>query len=145
MNAATAKLDLLAAAVLRPAMWDATAEAWSRLIPHDWPGDHAEELREMVVSGAAEMVEVHTAAGHVGFVVYQVDDSFPQPELIVVSAYGADTEHDLTSEVLPQLEKIARSAGCASIRFHTMRAGLIRKAMAEGWRVSEVLMRKDVR
>jgi hypothetical protein len=138
-----AKVALLGAVMLRPCAWDASAEEWSRLIPHDWPGDHVSELREAVTRGEAKAVQIETERGAVGFVVYYVDASFPRPELVLMAAYGRD-RLDLTAELLPQLETLAGRLGCASVRFHTMRPGLVAKAQAAGFHVSEVILRKAV-
>lgn len=139
----TAKTALLAAFILRPGVLDDQAESWSRLIPHDFPGDYASHLRAEVAAGRAELLDLVTPSGRAGMVVVSVE-RFEPPELVVVAAFGRDRV-PLTPEFLPQLEALARSRGCATVRFHTMRPGLVSAGLGAGYSVSEIVMRKDVR
>ena len=141
------KIALLASFILRPGNWDAQAEAWSRLIPHDWPGSHADRLGEIVKSGSAECMDLSHSESleRIGVLVYTVDRSFDLPEMVILAAYAGDPHYDITAHCLAELEASARSLGCATIRFHTMRPGLVRKSIRAGWRLSEAVMRKDIR
>lgn len=142
-----AKIALLSAFILRPGLWDEVAEAWSRLIPHDWPGEHQEHIRADVESGRAHLLDcVNDYTGErVGFVVAAVDKSFPEPELLIRAAYSAaGPAHNLTAEVLPQIYAHARELGCRTIRCHTMRPGLVSKLMRAGWHPSEIVCRFDL-
>jgi hypothetical protein len=67
------------------------------------------------------------------------------PEFAIRGAFSPESGERLTEKVLPQIEELAREHGCATISFHTIRPGLLRKAMAQGFRVCEVIVRKDVR
>jgi hypothetical protein len=139
----TAKTALLAAFLLRPGVLDETAAAWSRQIPHDFPGDYSEHLRGLVSQGSAKVLDMVTPDGRAGFIVYQVEQ-FNPPELLVVAAFGRDRAN-LTAEFMPQIEALARRLGCATVRFHTMRPGLVSAGLGMGYSVSEIVMRKDVR
>ncbi len=143
--AKTAKLALLGAFILRPAAWDARAEGWSRLLPHDWPGEHSAHLGEMVSTGRAQMLELLRDGERIGFLVYEIDRDFAPPEFVILAAYSGDARVSVTAHCLPEIEATARAIGCATIRFHTMRPGLIARARAAGFRVSEVIARKDIR
>ena len=139
-----AKTDLLARSLLRPGCFDGQAEAWAKRIPHDEPGDFAEFLRDRVANGSAQLADMVTDGQRVGFCVYAVVDLTGEQELVVIAAFGRAPARDLTAEFLPQIEVLARSEGCVSIRFHTMRPGLVSKAIRAGCRVSEVIIRKTV-
>ncbi|MCM2274628.1 MAG: hypothetical protein NDI75_07560 [Candidatus Didemnitutus sp.] len=145
-----AKVSLLSAYVLRPGHWDATAEQWSRMLPHDWPGDAAKNLADLVASGAAEVWKLYregedTGDAH-GLLVASVDRNFSPPEFVVQAAYSlAPGNADLTAQCLPAIEARARSLGCGTVRFHTMRPGLVAKSLRAGFHVSEVVMRKPLR
>lgn len=143
-HAPLAKLGLLAGLILRPGIWDAQAQAWSRLIPHDWPGDYVDHWTRMVERGDAESFDAIQDGRRVGFLLVTVCHEFDTPELILLGAYAVSGGHDLTLSALPQIEAIARAKGCATVRFHTMRPGLIGKALRDGFTVSEVILRKDV-
>lgn len=140
-----AKIALLAGFLLRPGNWDAEAEAWSRLLPHDWPGEHSGHLGERVASGEAQAVDILQDGVRVGVLVYDVDQSFSSPEMVILAAYSAAPGScDITAHCLPQIKQHAHEIGCATIRFHTMRPGLIAKCIKSGFRVSEVVMRTNV-
>lgn len=139
------KIALLGAFILQPCHWDEQAEAWSRALPHDWPGSHAGVLAEAVKSGRASMLNITHNGKRVGFIVYRIDRDFTLPEFEIIAAYSGEGRIDVTASCLDQLADLAAREGCASIRFHTMRPGLIAKAEAAGYRVSEVIMRRDVK
>jgi len=140
-------MGLLSAFVLRPALWDREAEAWARLLPHDSPEDYGDLFSRLVKTGEAFAFElVKTDENRrVGIVVARVDKSYKTGELHIKGAFSVENYGDLTAEFLPELEAKARELGCATIRFHTMRPGLVSKAMRAGFRVCEVICRKDVR
>lgn len=143
MNTAV-KLAMLSRIFLASGTWDETADAWARLIPHDSPGIHGDHLRAQVEAGEAKLDYIVTPAGRVGILVYTVMD-YPVPEFVIIAMYARESGADLTAEVYPSVRDKARAMGCGTIRFHTMRPGLVRKACALGFRVSEVVMRADIR
>lgn len=140
-------MSLVSAFVLRPAIWDRQAEAWARLLPHDSPEDYGALFSQMIKTGAARAFELvkNSDGRRVAIVVARVDRSYKSGELVIEGAFAPQNRGDLTAEFLPELEAKARDLGCATVRFHTMRAGLVAKAMQAGFRVCEVICRKDVR
>lgn len=140
----SAKTALLSAVVLRAGLWDAQAAAWSRLIPHDWPGEHVQAWAEMVMRGDAHVIDAVRNGERIGVVVYSVCRDYENPEFVILGAYSPETHADLTTEVLPELSSFARAAGCATVRFHTMRPGLLHKAIRAGFTVSEIVLRRDL-
>jgi hypothetical protein len=144
MIAATQRIAVLAALMLRPGIWDAQAAAWSRLIPHDWPGDFAEHWAALIREKKAEVCDAVIEGRRVGVVVFSICREYPTPELVILGAFASAGGHDLTAEAFPQIYRLAIERGCRTVRFHTMRAGLIAKAVAAGWTVSEVVVRKDL-
>lgn len=137
MPATASKMELLTGFILKPGTWDTDAAAWSRRIPHDWPGDHAENLLRQFNAGEIQLVHVHEDGRKVGFLAYTKDGR----EFVIVSCFSR-TGEDFVSQALPQIEALALASGCDSLRFHTMRAGLIKKALPLGFRVSEIILRK---
>lgn len=140
-----AKMALLASFVLRPCHWNAQAEEWARLLPSDTPVEHAAVFSELVRSGRCQAFEAVGPDGRVGVIVADVDRAYNPPEFAVRGAFSPETGERLTEHVLPQIEALARQNGCATVGFHTMRPGLLRKAMAQGYGICEVIVRKDVR
>lgn len=140
-----AKLALLAALVLRPGNWDAQAAAWSKLIPHDWPGECGDSWEKMIAAGEAEIVFAEKNGERIGFIVFNINREFPSPELVVLGAFSPASRFDLTAETLPQIESLGLLRGCKTVRFHTMRPGLIAKSLRAGFVVSEVILRKEIR
>lgn len=65
-------------------------------------------------------------------------------EAVIVAATAVPTSPPLIGEVLPQLEDLARDAGCASLRLHTNRPGLISQAWRSGYDQREVVMAKEL-
>jgi predicted ATPase len=141
----TPTLAALARYVLRPCMWDANADAWSRTLPSDSPGNIGDALKEDVISGAAKMAQVEDNGRVVGYIIFTATE---RHELLVCAAYGVQATGERVN-YLPNacriLDGLARQCECSTIRFHTMRPGMIRAAMEDGFRVSEVIMRRDVR
>lgn len=140
-------MSLLSGFVLRPALWDSQAEAWARLLPHDSPEDYGRHFADMVKSGAARAYEVvkESDGRRVCIVVARVDRSYSSGEFVIEGAFCPENRGDLTAEFLPELEAKARDLNCATVRFHTMRPGLVAKAVQSGFRICEVICRKDVR
>ncbi len=143
----SAKISLLSRYMLRPFHWDQLAEAWARLLPHDSPQDYSEAFSRMVKAGEAQAFEVVDPAqpGRVAMVVARVDRKYPSGELAIHAAYAPENQGDMTAEFMPEIEALARKLNCATVRFHTMRPGLVAKALKQGFRVCEVIVRKDVR
>lgn len=123
--------------------FDAATAAAARNIPHDEPGDFVEFLRGKIARGAAHVADAVNASGKPGFLVYAVSNFGTEKELVLLAAFGRDRA-DLTAEFGPELETLARSLSCRSIRFHTMRPGLVKKAKALGYRVAEMVLRKTL-
>lgn len=142
MNAA-AKLALLSRVVLAPAIWGENAERWSRGIPHDFPGDFAAHLKHQCESGPCEVREIVADGAPVGFLVFEIDH-IPEcpPELVIHAMAGRDGS-DLSEAVAPRLLELARELSCRTVRFHTMRPGLVKKARQLGFHVSEIVLRAD--
>lgn len=139
----SAKLSLLARYVLRPSQWDEQAEAWSRSLPTDAPGCVAGKMAKMVKAGEAKVCDLVADGERIGFVVFRIS---AEHVLHVMAAFGRGPDRENLMDVaMPLLDTLARACECEHIRFHTMRPGLIVKAQEQGFRVSEVILRKAVK
>ena len=139
-----AKQDLLAKFLLRPCQWDATAAAWSRLLPHDSPEFYGNLLSKLVKEGTAAAYELTGPDGRIAIMVASINREYAEPKLTIWAAISPDNNRTLTEDFLPQIEAKARELGCRTVAFHTMRPGLLEKAMRLGYRTCEVICRKDV-
>jgi len=138
-----AKIALLGALMLRPGVLDAQAKAWAEKLPHDFPGEFSDHWAGLIDDGT-EALEATKDGERIGLVLFKLDAAFTPPEFVIQGAFSPVNGAQLTEHLLPQIEAIARARGCGTVRFHTMRAGLVAKAQSAGWRVSEVVMRKTL-
>lgn len=137
------KTDLLARYILRPGVLDSQAAEWISKVPFDSPAESADRIKRDLDAGKSVLLNCFAADGRrVGVTVYRIEDHDLGRELVSIASFGSDGGADLTREVLPMVEAVARSKGCVSVRLHTMRAGLIRKLLKDDYFVSEVVLRK---
>lgn len=78
----------------------------------------------------------------VGTVLWRIDDDAGKAAFVVVAAVGWHRHFDLTGGVLPLIEERARRLGCAVVRFHTKRLGLVQVGVGLGYDTAEWVMRK---
>lgn len=131
---------LLAAFVLSPAVWSDALAHELRALPCDEPRDVVASLEADVKAGTASVAAIESETGErVGYVVYSVYGR----ELVVNAAFGRAREN-LTAGIIGLMDGIARERGCNVIGFHTLRMGLVKKAMACGFHLSSVCLRKAV-
>jgi len=67
-----------------------------------------------------------------------------EKEFVIVAAIGKNGIFDITKEGLEVMEKYAIEKGCETLRFSTMRIGLVEKAKKYGYRIAEVICRKSL-
>lgn len=65
-------------------------------------------------------------------------------EFVIIAAKSRTADGRLTKECLPLIEKFAAENNCTSVRFGTMRAGLIEVSKNCGYRIGEIIMRKEI-
>ncbi len=137
--------EILSNVVLAPGVLDAAAEAALRGIPKETAEDVAGSLLADIANGRAKIANVERDGRRLGFVVFTVT---PEHELTVNACRGYDGRENLVQNLIGSgqlLLNLARQCGCDSVAFSTARAGLVRAALCEGFRVSEVIMRKAVK
>jgi hypothetical protein len=93
----------------------------------------AAPLRALVESGQAALLAACARDLPVLYLVMRVEDQARGREGVVLAAAGGLKGHDLTRALLPQLERLFASVGCASVRIQTARRGLMRKLAALGY------------
>lgn len=133
--------------LLSLASWDSAVEASARRIPFDFPGDYVSWLAGEAYAGRSAVHRIECGGRVVGHVVVTVQDAPAaggSRELIVQAVCGQDGAAVLTAELLGLLDGVARSQGCATVRFHTIRRPIVNVALAQGFRISEIVMRREV-
>jgi len=103
-----------------------------------------EEMGRDMVAGAVAAYTVDDGAGPVAAFLLRVESLPSGEEAVIVAAASRAPRGDLTRHVLPGIEALARAVGCRSVRFHTGRPGLGRKAESIGYRLAETVYRKDL-
>lgn len=138
------KAALLSALVLTPGVLGAFEIGAIQGITHDAPHDLAAELVDDIRRGRATLAHIDRDGARVGFLVYTVD----APELVIHAAFGPDGRARLLPDLIgPEatvVDDLATSHACRSVRFHTTRPGLVNRALACGFRISEVVLRREV-
>lgn len=81
----------------------------------------------------------------VGVVVLQFADGAHGRVLTVLVGAGRAPGVDLTSSVMPALERLAAADGCATMRFETARRALVRRTALIGYTFGCAVMEKDLR
>jgi hypothetical protein len=129
--------------LLERAPWDSVDEAYCEQIPGDNPVSHTADLIAAVGRGDYSARQIHYDGHRVGLVIFTVDEG--RMREFVIQAMYCDCEQPLCGPVGRQLEALARALGCASLRTHTVRHALARAlAYLDGWRLTEVIMRKSL-
>jgi hypothetical protein len=127
--------------------WDSVDERYYRLIPMDSPVDFADVLSAAVKRGESTAWKILVPRGEAryqtGIVIGRVENG--RVKEFVIQAMYSDSTIPVLPEVGRQLQAIARKQGCQSIRTHTLRHTLARALVEfDGWRLTEVIMRKQL-
>lgn len=125
----------------RLAAWSERAELWQHRIPFDDPHEFRDILRRQVEEGSAKLCELTRDGEPVGMLLYRVE-SYAARELVVIAAYCSDRSIDWSDWLAAFVENLARGLSCGSIRFHTLRPGLVEHVIGHGYRAAEIILRK---
>jgi hypothetical protein len=125
----------------RLAAWSERTAALADRIPFDDPHEFRDILRRQVEDGSAKLVELTKDGEAVGVLLYRVEE-YAARELVIIAACSADRSLDWSDWLAAFQENLARGLGCGSIRFHTLRPGLVENSFKYGYRAAEIIMRK---
>ena len=102
-------------------------------------------FKSRVDSGEMFLIGAFMEGEHVATGAMQFSAGDLGKELVVCNV-GGEKNVDLIQAVFAAgyLEMLAKQGGAKVIRFHTFRPGLINKAKQYGFRLSEVVARKDL-
>lgn len=97
----------------------------------------------MCAAGEASLYRLVEDGRRIGILVCRVDEGRAR-ELVLVAAF-CEGSRPFARELAQAADHVARTLGCVSIRFHTVRPGAARIAAEEfGYRLTEVVLRKNV-
>jgi hypothetical protein len=124
-------------------------------IGHEWTDDLEREIagiasdvaplawyRQQVESGALSTFHAYAGFERVGCVMWRIDHQPNGKELVIVAAVGWHRDFDLTASILPRLEKMGEAMGCATVRMHTRRSGMVAVLARCGYGQAEYVMRR---
>lgn len=121
---------------LAPGLWsDAAASELSDIVNTDF-------FRSEVEGGRVNLWTALISGERVGTLLWRTDNEPDGKALVIVAASGGHTAVDLIATVLPVVEEIGRALDCTFFRFHTQRAGMVRKMENQGFEPLEYVMRK---
>lgn len=143
---ASAKPEVISRVLLERIEWDALATEHEGKIPFDASAEHTDELRRQVAAGTSTACAILRDGQRIGLAVVRVEEDRAR-EFVIVAVF-CDTppgSRPLTHELQDALEAMARAQACQTIRFHTIRPAAVHlAATAYGYRLAEVVMRKDL-
>lgn len=119
--------------------WRAKNDEFSaRLTPFDNPAYRAEDIKQDVRAGNAQVSNLFDGKRHVGFFVYQID----KMEFVILALFIEPEIRKALEIAMPYIDTLAKSLGCKSTRFNTARPGLVDTTKKYGFEFSEIVMRK---
>jgi hypothetical protein len=130
--------------ILRPDVLSVDDATRFAVCPMDSPIDSPEEILALVESGKANVMRFERAGEPLAVVVCSMMSGPRGKELHVEAVAGKSEANSYLPELLENLEAFASQSDCVSIRCNTIRTGLVRRLIGQGWFVSEIIMRKEV-
>ena len=130
--------------ILQRVPWSATAADHLRDLPGMAPHVSVDHYAAMVETGHAFLMGGFVGGKHLASAVIGFEEGDMGTECVVYAAAGRVPGVDLLATVLPAIEGIAMAAGGLSIRWHTIRKGLIARTLPAGYRAAEIVMRKEL-
>lgn len=138
------EVEARGAILLRSAPWDALDDEFAARIPMDSPHESADLLARMVAEKSATAHRMLIDGKRIGLMVTRVEPGSIGRELVVIAAFAAAPGVAILPQVFDAADSLARHERCVSIRFHTARHGLANQAPDFGYRLTELVFRKDV-
>lgn len=122
------------------------AEIFLRNIPNDDPVSFVDFVVSRIRTGEYRSSDITLNNEKIGITVYFVEefDGGKYREFVSVATYTNQPAPAFSDFWQTEIEKLARSLKCQSIRFATVRHGLVSLALRNGWNVTEITMRKYI-
>ena len=109
-------------------------------IPFDSTTNHAGWIKRCVESGRLDQCTISIDGKPIGLITYAVVGAMFN-ELLISTAYIENQGFDFIPLLTTFAKKLAYQEKCKYIRFHTARKGLVKKALEQGFHVSEIVCR----
>lgn len=122
---------------------DALTCAAQAAIPFDSPLAWKDWIRRGIETGYLNSIILERDEIPIGNLTYVISGDVLK-ELVITHAYINDTAFSYLPLLTTFATKVARNCGCKFIRFHTVRKGLIKGALLQGFNVAEIVLRKSV-
>jgi hypothetical protein len=113
-------------------------------IPFDSPLANKDWIKKEIDNGNLTCITLRLNGKPIGTMTYAVIEANKR-ELLISSLHVNDTTFDYCKVMQNYGELIAKENKCDSMRFHTVRKGLIYKALKLGWHASEIVMRCPIK
>lgn len=118
------------------------AEIFLRKIPNDDPVSFVDYVTDRIKRGEYHAKDILLENSKIGLAVYFVEDFGNHREFVSVATYTNQHAPDFSAFWTTEIERLAHSLNCKSIRFATVRHGLVKLALDSGWNVTEITLRK---
>lgn len=118
------------------------AEIFLRKIPNDDPVSFTELVIPRIRSGEYRAKDIFLGDEKIGITVYFVECFDLHREFVSVATYTNQRAPGFSDFWLSEISRLARSLQCHSMRFSTVRHGLVKLALADAWHVAEITVRK---
>lgn len=125
---------------LKLIQWSPEVEAYLSRVETDVSLDWAKQCAETGDKLIGVMVDGELR----GVFMIRLETSDNGKEMSVLWGAGHASGIDLTREVLPEIERIAKEFACKAVFFLTRRKGLISKAESIGYQYYETVMKKAI-
>jgi hypothetical protein len=109
-------------------------------IPFDSSTNWEGWLKASVEKGELEQATIKLDGVPIGLITYAFTGA-KFKELLISTAYIRPQHYDFIPLLTTFAKKLAHENNCKFIRFHTARKGLVRKAIEQGFHVSEIVCR----
>lgn len=138
MRAELNKLSLQVSASL------SDAEIFLRKIPNDDPVSFVDFVMRKIRTREYEARDIYNGKEKIGLTVYYVESFDNWREFVSVATYTGKSAPGFADFWGDAIASLARELSCKSVRFATVRHGLVKLALESGWNVTEITMRKYI-
>ena len=112
-------------------------------IPFDNPCGFDDWISRGISDGSFSVCYLHTEGKEVGQLIYRVSHD-RENELVIVALHTYEPIFNTLVAADIFATRLAEKLNVKHIRFHTLRAGLVKESLKLGFRVSEFVLRKDL-
>jgi hypothetical protein len=135
--------SILSRITVRLSEWSDDVEKWQDRIPFDNPTGFKDYLFREYNAGRIKIIDVEKDHERIGFLAYKIICNQGR-EFHVLATYIENQSFDCSDYLDALVTKLALAFKCSSLSFSTIRAGLIQKQIKNGFRIAEVVLRKNL-